>query len=128
TRVGSARACVIPHAELQLPALVALRAHAPELEHAYLGEPRLEADGRVAFLEGVVGWQRGFERIGFGEFFWRPARQQIAWLVVFAGGRAEEAEVGGLADHQADLAGGDVDLRPFLHAVRHYTQGPQRPG
>ena len=46
--------------------------------------------------------------------------------VVAAGGRAEEAELGGLADDQAELGAGDVGLGPFLHAHRHDAEGLDR--
>ena len=55
-----------------------------------------------------------------------PAFEDGADGVVAAGGRAQEAELGRLADDQADLGAGDVGLGSFLHAHRHDAQGLDR--
>ncbi len=51
---------------------------------------------------------------------------QVAGLVVLAHGGGEEAELGRLADHQAEFAAGNALLRAFLHAERHHRQRLER--
>jgi hypothetical protein len=53
---------------------------------------------------------------------------QVAGLVVLAHGGGEEAELGGLPDHQAELAAGDAQVGAFLHAERHHRERFERGG
>ena len=51
---------------------------------------------------------------------------QVAGLVVLARRRGEEAELGGLADHQAEFAARNADVGAFFHAERHHRERLER--
>src|SRR4051812_41393207 len=88
---------VLAHAEFELPTVGGFGALAPELKNAELGEVALEADGDEVVFQRVVFGKMGFERVGFGELGVGPGVEQVAGLVGFADGGAEEAEGGGRA-------------------------------
>ena len=97
---------------------------APEFEGPDLGQVGLETDGDdVAFGGGSVGDEGGFEGGEFLEIFGRSAVEDEAGGVGSAGGGAEEAELGGLADDQAELGAGDLGLGAFLHTHRNDADG-----
>ena len=71
----------------------------------------------------VVFGQGGFQRVGFGQLVSVQRVEQVAGLVGFADGGAEEAEGGRLADDEAEFAAGNVDARAFLHAEGDDAEG-----
>ena len=87
--------------ELQLPA-AAVAGDAPELQHAGLGDHGFERD-RHDFGRSLARAEAHFHRRELFEFV-AEVFDQVAGLVVLAGGGGEEAELGGLADDQAELA------------------------
>ncbi len=122
----------LPHVEFQLPAPGVAGALARELERADFGDARVQPDRHGLARAAVVGFEGGLERVELLEFFGVPALEDGADGVVAAGGRAQEPELGRLADDQADLGAGDVGLGAFFHAHRHDAQGldrrAERPG
>ena len=113
--------------EFELPAAVVAGALAPELEGADLGDVGVEADG-----DGLARRRRPRRprAVSSGASSWSSSGLQRSRIgadgVVAAGGRAEEAELGRLADDQAELGAGDVGLGPFLHPHRHDAEGLDR--
>src|SRR5436190_24131808 len=118
---------VLPHTELQLPAMGRLGALAPELENAQLGDLRVKANGDKLVFDRVVFGKQCFERVRLGKLIVAPAIEQFTGFVGLAHGGAEESKRGGLADNEPEFAAGDVEAGPFLHAERHDTEGLQRP-
>ena len=101
-----------------------LRALAPEVQRADLGDVGVEPDGHDLAVAAVLGAEGGLERGEFLHLLGRPALEDGPDGVVAAGGRAEEAELGGLADDEAELGAGHVGLGPFLRPHRARRRGP----
>src|SRR5215207_2172926 len=117
---------LLPDVELELPALRAVARDAPDFERADLRHARLKADGQHRVLLAFE-LERDLERAQL-LYLVAPVLDEAADLVGLAHRRAEEAELGGLADHEAELAPGDGGLRPLLHAERHDAQRLERGG
>src|SRR5215207_7279999 len=117
---------LLPDVELQLPALRAVARDAPDFERADLRHARLKADGQDRVLL-AVHLQRDFERAQLFDLV-APVLDDGTYLVGLAHRRAEEAELGGLADDEAELAPRDRGLRPLLHAEGHDAQSLERGG
>jgi hypothetical protein len=115
----------LAHVELQLPPPAVAR-HAPQLQHAGFGDDGLERDRHD--VGGVLlGGQIDFH----GRQFFQIVAEifdQVAGLVVLAHGGGEEAELGGLADHQSEFAVGDAQVGAFLHAEGDHREGFERSG
>src|SRR5215208_5423715 len=117
---------LLPDVEFELPALRAVARDAPDLERAHLGHARLQPDGHDRVIL-PVHLERDLERARL-LYLVAPVLDEAADLVALTHRRAEEAELGGLADHEAELAPGDGGLRPLLHAEGHDAQGLERGG
>src|SRR5215203_3136786 len=117
---------LFPDVELQLPALRAVARDTPDFERADLRHARLKADGQHRVLL-ALHLQSDFER---AQLFYlvAPVLDHAPDLVGLAHRRAEEAELGGLADDEAELAPRDGGLRPLLHAEGHDAESFERRG
>src|SRR5262245_26033934 len=73
----SGRFGVVADAEFELPAAVGLGADAPQLEDTQLGYLAEEADRDVGLVERIVSREGGFQRVGFGQLFIRPAIEEL---------------------------------------------------
>ena len=123
--VAILRLCVVAYAEFEFPAFIFGFVDAPEFKDAKFGDAGMERHGHIIIFrcgDAVAtggSSQRGFERIGFAQFFLRPAREQVARLIGSAIGRTEEAEASRFADDQSDGIGWYIDFCSFFHSVRH---------
>src|SRR5262249_61458195 len=112
--------------ELELPAPPVAR-HTPDGERPHLGDLCLEAHADGAAL--VTGLAQGrLERRQLLELALVPALDHRSRNVAGPHRRAEEAEGGGLADHEAELHVGQRRLAPLLHPERRHAQGLHRRG
>src|SRR5262249_28407713 len=114
-----------PDVELELPALLAVARDAPERERADLGDLRLQADRNGAALLAGAG-ERGLERRELLELALAPGLDHGARTVAPAHGRAEEPELGRLADDQSELRTRQLHLAALLHAERRDAEGLHR--
>src|ERR1700750_1878014 len=89
---------LLPDVEFELPALRAVARDAPDFERADLGHARLKADGQHRVLLAFEV-ERDFERARLFNLV-APVLDHAPDLVGLAHGRAEEAELGGVADDE----------------------------
>src|SRR5262245_35931209 len=106
--------------ELQLPLLLLVAADARQLERADLGHLAVQVYGHRLPL-ALVRVQRRRQRRQLLDLL-LPVLDDGAGGVVATHRRAEEAEVGRLADDQAELLPRHVGLGALLHAERHDAQ------
>src|SRR5689334_15706389 len=89
------------HIELELPALLAVAAQAPDFKRADLGDLAVQVHGHgAAFLAGAV--ERRLQRAQFIDLS-LPFLDKQTRGVGTANRRAEKAELGLLADDQAEF-------------------------
>ena len=115
----------LAHVELQLPAAAVAR-DAPELQDAGFGDHGFERDRHE-----LADCRRRLEVHFHGREFFQIVAEvldQRAGRIVLADGGAEEAELGGLADDQSELAIGDAHVGAFFHAERRDGQRLERGG
>src|ERR1019366_2192494 len=101
----------------ELPAIGVVARDTPQLQRADFRYARLQAYRQHRSLLAFER-ERHFERTEFLDVG-APVLQEIADVVLFANGGTEEAELGGLADHQAELAAGHERFGAFLHSEGH---------
>src|SRR5579862_5530470 len=112
--------------EFELPTLAAVTADAPQLEHAQLGYTRLQVHRDARALVAVAaGVERRHQRRQLGELV-APGFDEGTGVIVAPCRRAEEAELGLLADDERELLGRQLDVAAFLESARHDAQGLQR--
>src|ERR1044072_8784460 len=102
---------LLPDVEFELPTLRAVARDAPDFERADLGHARFKADGEHRVLLAFE-LERDFERAQLLDLV-APVLDEASNLVGLAHRRAEEAELGGLADDEPELAIRDRSLRPL---------------
>ena len=108
----SCRRHALAHVELQLPAAPVAR-HAPQLQHAGFGHHGLERDRH--HFSPRCRRPGAFTSMGDSSSSSSPKSSIIApAAIVLAHRRAEEAELGRLADHQAEFAVRDALRRCLL--------------
>src|SRR5262245_38090450 len=113
---------LLPNIEFQLPSLLPVARHAPQFERADLGDATLQSN-RQHRLFLPVDFERHFERAQFLNFIGAPVFDQAADLILFAYGRAQEAELRGLADDQAEFAIRNFGLSAFFHSEWNDAEG-----
>src|SRR5438128_2515811 len=91
----------LAHVEFQLPALLAVAAQAPQLQSPHFGDPGVDVDRHRAALlaRSFQGGREGTQLVDLA----LPVVDQRAHRVAAPDGRAEETELGRLADDQAEL-------------------------
>src|SRR5262249_54448829 len=111
--------------ELELPALAIVATDEPELEHSDFVDACLQMHGDGgAFVAAPL--EHGAERRQLFHVVLVPGIEQRPDVIVAPARRAEEAELGGLADHEAELAHRQRDLAALLETVRDHAQGLDR--
>src|SRR5690349_3028855 len=123
---GGARGRIrlVPHAELELPAPLAVTRDAPHLERADLGQMDPQAHGDEGAV--VVGpREHGGERRQLLDLV-APELEHGAERVVLAAAGPEHAELRRLADHEAELLTRQLELGPLLRALRHEADRLER--
>src|SRR5262249_57205237 len=100
--------------EFEFPA-AGVAGDAPELEHSGFGDYGFEGDGDD-FGGAFAGAEADFHGREFMEFV-AVILDEVADLIVLAGGGGEEAELGGLADDEAQFTPRDPNVRAFFPAA-----------
>src|SRR5262249_37386466 len=118
---------VLANAEFELPTMIRIGAHAPQLEYSQLGDSRMESDRDIRILDVGRRRQRRFERIRLAVFILGPGADQVARAILLSSRRTEKAKYPLLADDQADFAPRNIGLGSFFHSKRHDAKRPERP-
>src|SRR4051794_13629383 len=110
---------MLSYVQLQLPAVVLIAGDAPQLQRPHLGDAALERHGQHGVVLSVEA-KRDFQRTQLIDLL-APVFDERSRRITFAGPRAEEPELRGLADDEAKLAI-DCGARALFHSERHDAQ------